>query len=625
MNRALHRRRAALALLVIGLPFLVLLGLSLVLTRQERVLARTHAQEERQRLVEMVSRRLRERLQAVRLQVAAGLSPIPELAFIGRREGGALVAPWEEPKNVSLSSAARAEVDAGRRAELVENRPAEARRHYQTALDRARTPEEQAYTRLLLARTLLKSGREKEALAEYEQLARSSPEMVDDQGIPFALYGAERLVALRASGTVALGAMEVVLHHRDAISPAAIYLIRGAAENLSTSADPQLRSRAESVLSAAALRLESVEQILELKQQVDRILPRSAGGSPAEGWVTFGDPLWLVASGPSREGEAVYAVAADVLAREIRSEDPTLGVFHLTSGWGPGGEALGAAFPGLRVQLDSAAPLAGEQRLIASRKFVAASLAAVLAATLAAAWLLWRDVRREVRVTELRAQFVSSVSHELRTPLSAIRMYAESLRMGRPADSQARKEYLDTIINESERLSRLLDNVLEFSKIERGERHYRIEPADLAQVVRSAGRAIDYSLQQRGFRLELDLDHAIPPVKADSDAIEQAVLNLLTNAMKYSGESRRIELSLEPSNGHAVIRVRDHGIGIDPAEQPRIFEKYYRAPNAIHTTGAGLGLSIVAHIARAHGGQLAVESEPGKGSTFSLALPLEDR
>jgi signal transduction histidine kinase len=624
MNKGVHRRRAALALLVIGLPFLVLLGLSMVLTRQERELSRTQALEQRQRRVQSVSRRLRERLEAVRLQVAAGMQPAPELAFMGRREGSALVAPWEERKNTPPSSAVRAELEAGQRAELVENRLGEARRHYDAALDRARTAEEQAQARLLLARTLLKSLRAKESLTEYERVARSSPRMLDDQGIPFALYGAERLIALGGSGAAALDAMENTLQQRHALSPAAIYLIHGAAERVKNSPDPRLRSRAEMVISAAALRLRSAEQILELKRQIDRIVPRSADG-PADGWVAFGDPLWLVASGPSREGEAVYAVAADAVTRQIRSEDPALGSFRLTSGWGPGGEALGSAFPDLRVQLDSAATFAGQQRLVASRALVAASLAAVLAATLVAAWLLWRDVRREVRVTELRAQFISSVSHELRTPLSAIRMYAESLRMGRPADPKAREEYLDTIMNETERLSRLLDNVLEFSKIERGERHYTLEPSDLAMVVRSASRALDYPLQQRGFSLELDVEPDLPLVKADADAIEQAVLNLMTNAMKYSGESRRIEISLQPSNGHAVIRVRDHGIGIDPAEQQRIFAKYYRAPNAMQTTGAGLGLSIVAHIAKAHGGQVTVESEPGAGSTFSLALPLEQR
>ncbi|HVS31151.1 MAG TPA: ATP-binding protein [Thermoanaerobaculia bacterium] len=617
MNRGSHRRRAALALLVIGLPFLVLTGLSVILIRQERDLARAQVVEERSRLVQVVGRRFRERLEGVRLEVAAGLPATPELSFMARRQGNAFVAAWEERAPVEPSPAVGLQIDSGLRAELVEHRPAEALRRYRAALSLARLPEDEARARMLLARVLFKLGRENDARVEYERLARTSAAAVDDQGIPFALYGAQRLTVLGGSETVALDAMETALRE-PALSPAAIHLLRGAAGTLTP-------SRAGALLSAADLRLRSVEQILALKREIDRLVPRSTDGSSAGSWAAFGDPLWLVASGPSRQGEVVFAVAADDLTRAIRGDDPMLGAFHLTRGWGPDGEALGAAFPGLRLHLHAAAaPSAGDQRLLVSRRFIAASLAAVLAATLVAAWLLWRDVKREVRVTELRAQFVSSVSHELRTPLAAIRMYAESLRMGRPPDGKGRDEYLDTIVNESERLSRLLDNVLEFSKIERGERRYTIEPADLAAVVQSASRAIEYSVRQHGFSLELDLQQDLPPVRADADSIEQAVLNLLTNAMKYSGQSRSIGLTLARKNGHAVIAVRDHGIGIDPAEQPRIFEKYYRAPNARGTTGAGLGLSIVSHIVTAHGGQVTIESEPGKGSTFSLALPMEE-
>lgn len=625
MNKGRHRRRAALALLVIGLPFLVLLGLTLVLTRQERDLARTQALEDRQRRVEMLGRRLRDRLDAVRLQVAAGLAPGPELVFVGPTEQNSFAAPWENRFVTPLSPSARSAIEAGRRLELMEDRAADAVRRYARALDLAKQPGDEAHARLLLGRSLLKTGRENEALGEYEKLAATPPAIWDDQGIPFALYGAERLVALGGSQASALDALRSVLVHPDPLAPSALYLIRAIATDLVKSSDPQLSSRVQEILSSTASLLRQANQLLELKREIARILPRAPDGSPPDSWASFGDPLWLVASGQARQGEAVFAVSADALEQEIRRQDPALGNFELTSGWEPGSEALGAALPGLRVKLgpSPAAPESG--RLVASHWFLAASLAAVLAATVAAAWLLWRDVRREVRVTELRAQFVSSVSHELRTPLSAIRMYAESLRMGRPREPEARDEYLDTIINESERLSRLLENVLEFSKIERGERTYRMEPTDLSAVLRSAARALEYALQQRAFRLEVDLEDAMPPVRADADAIEQAVLNLLTNAMKYSGDSRHIELGLEQRNGHAVIRVRDQGIGIDPAEHQRIFEKYYRSPSAARTTGAGLGLSIVTHIAKAHGGAVTVESQPGKGSTFSLALPMEQR
>jgi signal transduction histidine kinase len=259
-------------------------------------------------------------------------------------------------------------------------------------------------------------------------------------------------------------------------------------------------------------------------------------------------------------------------------------------------------------------------------QFYIAALSLVLALAAFGAYLLWRDVRRELRVAALRSQFVSSVSHELKTPLTAVRMFAETLRMGRPADPVRRDEYLDIIVNESERLTRLLDNVLDFSRIESGRKIYQLEPHDLESIVRTAARAMQYPFAQQGFELRVDLACGVPPVRCDPDAIEQAVLNLLANALKYSGEARTIELRLARDGAHAVISVRDWGIGIEPAEQRRIFEKFYRIarPDQRLVPGTGLGLTLVEHIVRSHHGFVGVESTPGAGSTFRIHLPLAE-
>jgi signal transduction histidine kinase len=248
----------------------------------------------------------------------------------------------------------------------------------------------------------------------------------------------------------------------------------------------------------------------------------------------------------------------------------------------------------------------------------------VLVLTAFAAYMLWRDVRREVRVAELRSQFVSSVSHELKTPLTAIRMFAETLRMGRPIDPVRRDEYLDTIVNESERLTRLLNNVLDFSRIERGRKSYRFAQHDLPAIVQTAARAMQYPLAQQGFELRVDVACELPPVRSDPDALEQAILNLVANALKYSGDSRTIELRLARVGSHAVVSVRDWGIGIAPADQRHIFEKFYRVPTSENRRipGTGLGLTLVEHIVRSHGGFVTVDSSPDAGSTFSLHLPL---
>ena len=207
---------------------------------------------------------------------------------------------------------------------------------------------------------------------------------------------------------------------------------------------------------------------------------------------------------------------------------------------------------------------------------------------------------------------------------TAIRMFAETLRMRRAADHQTQAEYLDTIVNESERLTRLLNNVLDFAKIEQGKKTYHLTQTSLAEVVKACAGILEYPFAQQGFQLRVDVENCVPQMKADPDALQQAILNLLTNAMKYSGESREIDLRLERRNGEAVINVSDRGVGIAPEEQNRIFEKFYRVqtPENKLIPGTGLGLTLVDHVARAHGGHVEVNSVVKKGSTFSIHLPL---
>jgi len=246
--------------------------------------------------------------------------------------------------------------------------------------------------------------------------------------------------------------------------------------------------------------------------------------------------------------------------------------------------------------------------------------------TLFGAYFLWSDVGRELRMAEMRSQFIASVSHELKTPLTAIRIFAETLRMDRFKDTQVKMEYLDTIVNESHRLTRLLNNVLDFSKIEKGKRTYRKEPACLSDIVHAAVQATQYPLKQQDFHLNVQVEEKLPDICVDRDAMAQAILNLLSNAMKYSGESRRIELRVRKKAGHAVIEVSDQGIGIDPTHQKRIFEKFYRVPSEQNQRipGTGLGLALVFHIVKAHDGHIEVQSALGKGSTFSIHLPVEN-
>jgi len=285
---------------------------------------------------------------------------------------------------------------------------------------------------------------------------------------------------------------------------------------------------------------------------------------------------------------------------------------------------LGSALPGLALRIASDGASAAASRWWPRERFYVASLALVLTLTIFGAYLLWRDVRRELRLADMRSQFVASVSHELKTPLTAIRMFAETLRMGRPADPKVRDGYLDTIVSESERLTRLLNNVLDFSRIESGGKSYQFACHDLAAIVETAAHTMRYPLAKQGFELAVDAGGDLPPIRIDPDAIEQAILNLLDNALKYSGTARRIELGLQRQGPYAVISVRDWGIGIGSVDRPRIFEKFFRAttPETRSTPGTGLGLTLVDHIVRSHGGFITVETALGAGSTFRIHLPI---
>ena len=320
----------------------------------------------------------------------------------------------------------------------------------------------------------------------------------------------------------------------------------------------------------------------------------------------------------------VVAVRADDVVARVSSTAPTARPIRVAASEETSGDALGESFPGLRLVLPAQEPQASGSR----QAFLALMLMIAITFTLLAGYLLWRDVQRESRLTELRSQFVSSVTHELRTPLTAIRMFTETLRLDEDVDERTRREYLDTILHESGRLSRLVDNVLDSGKIERGEKIYSLKPVRLEEVVDEAARAIQYPLEQAGFSLELAVERSQPPLilDADADALQQAILNLLTNAVKYSGGSRHIRLGLNRQNGHARIEVKDQGVGIAPEEQGRILERFYRVSNSEnrHIPGTGLGLTLVAHIAKAHDGELEVESAPGLGSTFTIRLPLPE-
>ncbi len=231
---------------------------------------------------------------------------------------------------------------------------------------------------------------------------------------------------------------------------------------------------------------------------------------------------------------------------------------------------------------------------------------------------------RQMKLSQMKSDFVSNVSHELRTPLASIRVFGEYMRLGRVTKPEKIVEYGDYIETESRRLTQLINNILDFSRIESSERTYKFCPTDIVDLVQHTASAFVVPLRERGVVLNVHPpDGPVPVISVDPDAIGQALVNLLDNAVKYSPQRKEIDVSVDASETHVTISVRDHGIGIPSSEQKKIFAKFYRAGNTLvhDVRGSGLGLAIVRHVVEAHGGRVEVRSEPGEGSTFRMILP----
>lgn len=240
-------------------------------------------------------------------------------------------------------------------------------------------------------------------------------------------------------------------------------------------------------------------------------------------------------------------------------------------------------------------------------------------------WLVYANTKRRMDFAALKSDFVATVSHEFKAPLALLRASAETLGGGRVLEKDKRERYLTIIERETRRLATLVDNVLAVSRIEAG-RHFQLVPTDLAAVVDAALSLYRARLEEEGFTLELEVQRDLPLVLADAEALQEAVSNLIDNAMKYGLERRWCRIEARDAGPAVTIAVSDAGIGISPSEQERIFERFYRAgQSSLTAKGTGLGLSLARDILRAHGGEVQVRSQPGQGSTFTLVVPKAGR
>ncbi len=238
---------------------------------------------------------------------------------------------------------------------------------------------------------------------------------------------------------------------------------------------------------------------------------------------------------------------------------------------------------------------------------------------------LFRNVYNEITLAQMKTDFVANVSHELRTPLSLIRMYAETLELGRVKSEEKKQHYYQIIVNETARLTQLINNILDFSRIESRRKEFHLRYGDIVKIVRDTINMYRFHIEMKDFSLKFKCPSTLPPVLIDADAITLALVNLLDNAIKFSGDNKIIEVTVSHTTHSIVVSVTDHGIGIPDAEVGKIFDKFYRIESSLvhNTKGSGLGLSLVRHIMNIHHGRVDVQSKPGSGSTFSLVFPVD--
>jgi signal transduction histidine kinase len=687
MPRRNHRKRALLFLAAVLLPSAVLVGTTARLIRQERELAVRRMEEERALLALRMGQELLEDLRRLGERVAGvSLTPPgiytlsdsePAILTLASVRSGRLVFPWEassdpfsalEPRRLTrysrlLNQGEQAEYRAGNFVEAASfyGQAAEVMEEGDGGDDSRAAVEEEiplaadillAEARVQLARALLRAERTEEARAVHLLLAETPSFLADADGMPFSLYGWEGLRQSGAEPDSLLPLLEKTLDSPTQFALPALLAWKDIAQKIAGAVGDESTMRLlQAVEEAVASRASTLEDLESLRTDFPALLGTARGGRESSAphgtpsWIPYGSEPWLVGvpAGVEEAPTPVVIVRPGVLlgspagpgVSEVRTGtgEAETGDETFRAAWqemtllpvgDAGGESMGPALNGLRASFPPGFPPLREGGGVEGW-FFRLFLPLILLLTGFTAYLAWRDVRRETEAVRLRSQFVSSVTHELKTPLTSIRMFAETLRLGRHSGPESQQEYLDTVVHETERLSRLINNVLDFARIDRGDKTYHMAPTDVGAAAREAARVLAYPLAQGGYTLTTEIAEDLPMVEADGDALTQALLNLLSNAIKFSGEGSRIDLRVFREGEDVLVQVEDRGRGIAPRDQETIFQDFYRTADAEREgiPGTGLGLPLVAHVAEAHSGRVEVSSEVGRGSTFTLRIPAD--
>jgi signal transduction histidine kinase len=547
------------------------------------------------------------------------------------------------------------ELMEAQRLEHSRNDPREAASRY-ACLAKSETPEVRLPALNALGRTLIRLGELEKAIAAYRELLRHQPEILTTETAVLPLMaGLQIAFCYEKLGQSHRALPDLVTAYGEMVERKWIVASETLAfysseyekviEGVCSAGRPDdLCSAYRRIAAAKAARVAKVRELEALRRDLPPLLVRSRSDSDesrkvlrlpgsiavaagfSEGLTlaaVIGDPALLAvvtgqkAANPARNDAVRVRVANGRGEVIFRNADSAPGEVFLE-------ERLGEGFPDWKVVLFH--DPTDVAHLTDLRKSIYAILTATLiSALLLGAFLMARAVHHEMELIRLKSDFVSLVSHEFKTPIASMRALVDRLQAGHVPDGARMQRYFDIVSGELQRLTRLVNNVLDFSKIEEGRKVYSPQETDLSELVRELVATFEAGASAKGFAIETAIAPDIPKVRVDRDSVSQALLNLLDNAVKYSETEKRIGVDVQRNSHFVRISVVDHGTGIGAHEASKIFGKFYRSPEAAErgVPGLGLGLSLVEHVMNSHGGKVTVESKPGSGSTFILSIPLE--
>ncbi|MFC1475607.1 ATP-binding protein [Candidatus Zixiibacteriota bacterium] len=555
--------------------------------------------------------------------------------------------------------------------EFVSGEYAQAKSMYERAFSSASSRPVRADLLLRIGRTAKKAARYREAAETFERLVRDYDQITLPGGLPAGLVARLELATLLleksevdTAGSILLNTYRDLSNRKWNVSrsqfefaTARVTTLRSLADSQSKGSSSAMGAAFDSVVQETNFRIALTEKLFKIetniypliKERLNRARLTAASNhrlSVGEGTKSL--PVVLVAT-PNERKDHIEAVGALLSMDEMRSvylpsllSDQQLpvnsslllrddlgeviaGSIPSTSARQTLTKSLAGNFPPWSIELYQQDPEFFEGLLQSRRSNYVYFLALILGVLAFGVFFTMRMMSREIRLAKLKSDFVSTVSHEFRSPLTSIRQLAEMLVGGRVPSEERRQHYYQVILEQSERLSHLVTNILDLDRIEDGIKELKYELVDLSRLLEDIVAKMQQQSRHEGYVITLDIPHRLPAIRLDPSAITQVMDNLIDNSIKYSGNSKDVTVRAHAESGNVIIAVKDYGLGIKKEEIGKIFERFYRGGDELTRSvkGSGLGLALVQQLVHAHQGTVAAQSEPGQGTVFSIKLPVE--